>query len=574
MINQQIILYGLALVLLLFTACLNNSDTTADLVILNGDIATMEVDMPTAEAIAIKAGKILKIGKVAAIQPYVGEQTKQIDANGQFVMPGFIEGHGHFSSLGEALTKLNLMNSKNWQEIIRQVKEKSEKLEKGTWVSGRGWHQEKWDTPLEKSVEGYPLHDALSAVSEEHPVILNHASGHSLFANKKAMELAGVTKETADPKGGHIVRDANGEAVGVFEETAMNIIQKAYQDYLDGLSQEELVEEWYGYIKVAEQECLKKGITSFQDAGASYAEIERYAKLAKAGELALRLWVMISAREELADAQLNRFPMIDVGNQFFTCRAIKGYADGALGVRGAWLLKPYEDMPNSHGKNTTPLADLINAAKQAMKHDLQICIHGIGDRANREILNIYENIFKANPNKKNLRWRIEHAQHVNTADIPRFATLGVIPSMQGIHCTSDAPFVPKRLGEFRAKMEAYAWRQLIDAGATIVNGTDAPVEDVNPLPSYYASVTRQLKNSKQSFFPEQAMTRLEALKSYTINNAYGAFEETSKGSLKEGKLADIVILSNNLLTVEPDKILETKVLYTIVNGKVVYRRKK
>ncbi len=571
---MKIHLYTLISLLLGLSACNQATETEAmaDMVILNGKIATMDDDLPEGEAIAIKDGKVLKVGSQGEIEGLVGDKTEVIDAEGKFVMPGFIEGHGHFSSLGSSLMYLNLMESKNWAEIINQVKEKVAESEKGEWITGRGWHQEKWNEVLNKNVEGYPFHDALSAISPNNPVVLGHASGHALFANAKAMEIAGITIETADPKGGRIVRDAGGKLTGVFEETAMSAISDAYQAHLDDLSQEELVAEWQEQIKLAEAECLRRGITSFQDAGSSYDEIDRYIALAEGGELDVRLWVMISSQEDLSSEKLDRFPILNKGDNFFTCRAIKSYADGALGSYGAWLLKPYNDKANFHGQNVTPLADLKTASEQAAKHGLQMCIHAIGDRANREILDLYEGIFKDNPDKTNLRWRIEHAQHINLNDIPRFAELGVIPSMQGIHCTSDAPFVPKRLGEFRAKMEAYAWRKLIESGATIVNGTDAPVENVNPLPSFFASVTRQLTNSDEVFFPEQSMTRDEALKSYTINNAYGAFEEEIKGSLTEGKLADIVILSEDLRTVDKNKILDVQVLYTIVGGEVKYKQ--
>lgn len=563
--------YFILLSLILLQACAENP--MADMVIINAAIATMDEQLPEAEALAVKDGKILKIGTQADIESLIGDKTKIIDAAGKFVMPGFIEGHAHFSSLGKSLTKLNLMKSQNWAEIVELVQAKAATAKAGEWIEGRGWHQEKWNQVVENNVEGYPFHDALSAISPDNPVILHHASGHSLFANEKAMELAGISIETPNPKGGRIVRGANGRATGVFEETAMDPIEAVYQTHLNSLSQEDLTAEWYEQIKLAEAECLRRGITSFQDAGASYQEIDRYVELAKSGELDVRLWVMISSKEDLNSKNLKRFPIINEGNNFFTCRAIKGYADGALGSYGAWLLKPYNDKRGFHGQNVTPLKDLEKASNQAAKHGLQMCIHAIGDRANREILDIYEEIFKANPKLENLRWRIEHAQHINGKDIPRFAQLGVLPSMQGIHCTSDAPYVPKRLGELRAKMEAYAWRKLIESGATIVNGTDAPVEDVDPLPSFFASVTRQLTNSDAVFFPEQSMTRTEALQSYTINNAYGAFEEDIKGSLSVGKLADIVILSGDLRTIDKADILNVSVDCTIVGGKVKFKQK-
>jgi predicted amidohydrolase YtcJ len=524
---------------------------------------------PEAEALAIKDGIIIKIGTNTEIEALKNDDTKVIDAKNQFVMPGFIDGHAHFSSLGESLMNLNLMQTKNWSEIIGLVKDEINKTEKNVWIQGRGWHQEKWNEAIENEVEGYPSHETLSAISPDNPVVLSHASGHAVFANAKAMEIAGITDETPNPEGGRIVRNKDGKAIGVFEEMAEMLITDALKKYRERMTADEKYAEWLKKVDLATAESLSHGITSFQDAGSFFEEISWYEQLAKDKKLDVRLWVMISSEEVINDETLKDFPKIGVGNDFFTCRAIKGYADGALGSHGAWLLKSYTDKPNHFGQNVTPLADLKSNAEFAAKYDLQMCIHAIGDRANREILDIYENVFNQNKTKKDWRWRIEHAQHLNTADIPRFAKLGVIPSMQSVHCTSDAPFVPKRLGTLRAAQEAYVWRELIDAGSTIVNGTDAPVESVNPLPNLYAAMTRKLQTG-ESFYPQHAMTRLEALKSYTINNAFGGFEETKKGSLEVGKYADIVILNQNLLTCDFEKIQDTKVLFTIVNGEIKF----
>ena len=564
-------IYLLLVACITFSAC-QDSDSFADTIIINGVITTMNDAQPEAEALAIKDGIIIKIGTNLEIETLKNEQTKVIDAKNQFVMPGFIDGHAHFSSLGESLMNLNLMQTNNWSEIIEKVKAEVFINEKNIWIQGRGWHQEKWNEPTENAVEGYPSHETLSTISPDNPVVLSHASGHAVFANAKAMEIAGITDETPNPKGGRIVRNKDGKAIGVFEETAEMLITDALKKYREQMTATEKYAAWMKKVDLATAESLSHGITSFQDAGSFFEEISWYEQLAKDEKLDVRLWVMISSEEPINDETLKDFPKIGVGNGFFTCRAIKGYADGALGSHGAWLLKSYTDKPNHFGQNVTPLADLKSNAKFAAKYDLQMCIHAIGDRANREILDIYENIFIKNKTKKDWRWRIEHAQHLNTADIPRFAKLGVIPSMQSVHCTSDASFVPKRLGALRAAQEAYVWRELINAGSTIVNGTDAPVESVNPLPNLYAAMTRKLQTG-ESFYPEHAMTRLEALQSYTINNAFGGFEETKKGSLEVGKYADIVILNQNLLTCDFEKIQETKVIFTIVNGEIKFESK-
>ncbi len=560
---------------LLFFGCKDSSDLEADLFLFNGNFATINPDQPSASALAITDGRIAEVGGPELVKKYQNTAKKSIDLNGQFAMPGFIEGHGHFSNLGKSLIHLNFLTSKNWQEIVNQVAEKAATLEPGVWIEGRGWHQEKWDTPLDQQIHGYPFHDQLSAVSPNNPVILYHASGHALFANKAAMATAGVSTETPNPVGGEIVRDNNGNAIGVFEERAMKVISGSYQDYLTKVPEEEKLALWEEGITLAEQECLAKGITSFQDAGSSFIEIERYRKMAEKGELDLRLWAMVRhSYKEMDNGKLANFPIIDAGNNFFTVRAIKTEVDGALGSFGAWLLRPYADKPNFTGQNTTTIEEVQNIASLAVKHDLQLCVHAIGDRANQEVLNIFEELLPNHPKKDQWRWRIEHAQHLDPADIPRFKKMGVIASMQGIHCTSDAPFVVSRLGVERSKFGAYPWRSLLDAGVVVANGTDAPVEDVSALASIYASVTRKRQDTGMEFFPEQSMTREEALYSYTLGNAYAAFEEESKGSLEVGKLGDIVVLSNNLLTCEAEAIPTTEVRMTIVGGEVKFEQEK
>ncbi len=564
------VVFFLFAALVLLQSC--SPSETADLILINGNIYTVDPGNPRVEAIAIQGDRILKTGSTAEIDRLKSEKTKVIDLKGQFVMPGFIEGHGHFSGLGASLINLNFLKSKSWNEIVQAVAEKAKSAKPEEWITGRGWHQEKWIEPLDQQEQGYPYHDLLSEVSPDHPVLLRHASGHSLFANKKAMELAGISAETPDPSGGRIVRNARGEAIGVFEERAMSLINGVYQEYLDGLSASEQKELWLKGIQLAEEECLKKGITSFQDAGSSFEEIEWYRDLAEKGDLDLRLWAML--RHSFADMKdkLNGFPVLNLGNHTFTCRAIKSEVDGALGAFGAWLLRPYADKPGFEGQNTTPVSEVQNIARLAMDHDMQLCVHAIGDRANRVTLNIYEEIFKANIGKTNLRWRIEHAQHLDTADIPRFKQLGVIASMQGIHCTSDAPFVVKRLGESRSRLGAYPWRSLLDAGVLVANGTDAPVEDVSPIESFYASVTRRRADSGLVFFPEQRMTREEAIYSYTMANAFAAFEEQLKGSLTAGKLADLVVLSNDLTQCADEDVLKTQIVMTMVGGEVKFRK--
>ncbi len=560
----------LSLIILIICSC--GTSEHADMILVNGNIATLDSLTKGATAVAIKNDRFLKIGTNEEILAFQNESTEVIDLKGNFMMPGFIEGHGHLQKMGKVLLHINLMETKNWDEIVNAVAEKVKDAEPGEWIYGRGWHQEKWDTPVERQFSGYPYHDQLSEISPNNPVLLEHASGHSIFANKKAMEIVGINKETPNPVGGNIVRDPNGEIVGVFEENAEKIIENAYNEYIKSLPKEEVYNNWLKGIKLAEQECLSKGITSFQDAGSSFEEIEYYKKLAENGELDIRLWVMIRHSYDKLKGNLGGFPIKNIGNHFLTVNAIKSEVDGALGSYGAWLLEPYNDKPDFYGQNTTSIAEVKNIAGLAYKHNLQFCVHAIGDRANREVLNIFEENFKANPDNQDLRWRIEHAQHIDPRDIPRFKEYGVIASLQGIHCTSDSPFVEKRLGEKRSRLGAYPWRTLLDNGVIIANGTDTPVEDVDPIKCFYASVTRKRADSGAEFFPEQRMTRQEALYSYTLGNAFAAFEEHDKGSITEGKLADIVVLSNDILNCSDEEILQTEVLYTIVGGEVKYQK--
>jgi len=556
---------ALFLASILFSAC--QKKEVADTIFINGNIYTVDEKNPQAEAIAVMGERILAVGSNAEIEKLKGPNTKTIDLDGHFVMPGFIEGHGHFSGLGQSLINLNFLRSKSWDEIVQAVAERAKTAKPGEWIVGRGWHQEKWTTPLDRNVLGYPYHDELSKVSPNNPVLLSHASGHGLFANEKAMQLAGVSAETPSPLGGEIVRDNSGKAIGVFEERAMSVIYKVYQEYLETLSEEDRKKQWLKGIELAQKECLAKGITSFQDAGSSFKDLDGYKALAEAGKFDLRLWAMIRHSSKDMEGKLSAFPWIGLGNNYLTVRGIKSEVDGALGSFGAWLLRPYQDKPDFEGQNTTSVDEVKKIAKMAREHKLQLCVHAIGDRANRVCLDLMEGELKKDEKGQELRWRIEHAQHLDPDDIPRFKKLGVIAAMQAVHCTSDAPFVVKRLGDERARKGAYAWRSLLDAGAVVTNGTDAPVEDVDPLPSFYASVTRRRADTGLIFFPEQKISREEAVYSYTMANAYAAFEEKDKGSLEKGKLADFVVLDQDLIQCKDEDILKTKVLKTVVGGK-------
>jgi predicted amidohydrolase YtcJ len=537
----------------------------ADLVLTNGRVVTVEDSQPEAEAIAIRGDRIVALGSSRDLQKYIGASTRVVDVKGQLVIPGFTEGHGHFTGVGEAQLNLNLMNVRSWDEIVALVAEAVKTAKPGQWIYGRGWHQEKWTAPPLPNVEGFPTHASLDKVSPDNPVVLTHASGHASFVNAKAMAAAGVTRATKSPAGGEILKDASGDPTGLLRETASGLIKEPAGTPTERLARGRKV------LELADREAVSKGITSFQDAGSPFATIDLMKKMVDEGALGVRLWVMVREGNQAEAPKLAQYRMIDYGNGHLTVRAIKRQIDGALGSRGAWLLEPYSDKPDSTGLNTTSVDSIRETAKLAMANDYQLCVHAIGDRANRETLNIFEEAFTANPAKKDLRWRVEHAQHLNPADIPRFAQLGVIASMQAVHCTSDAPYVTARLGAKRAEEGAYVWQKLMKSGAIVSNGTDAPVEDVNPIAGYYSSVTRKTKDG-MVFYPDQRMSRMEALKSYTWNGAYAAFEEGTRGSLKVGKYADVVVLSKDILKVPEEEIPTAHVVYTIVGGRILYQR--
>ncbi len=565
--------------LLLFFGCTNT--VPADLILKNGVIYTVSEDNTTkASAVAVKEGKIIDVGFDSDMDPYIGRDTKVLDLEAKTMIPGFIESHGHIIGLGSSKLKLDLNEVENYDEIVDIVSKTVEQTEPGEWILGRGWHQSKWTSQPEVTVKGFQTHHKLSEVSPKNPVFLVHASGHAGFANAKAMEIAGVLSGEdfnidlgdeifLERNDGEIIRDDNGEPTGIFNEVAQKVISKHIPSEDDDYRDRSL--------ELAIEECLRNGVTSFQDAGSSRSSIETYRKFLALGKMKIRLYVMLSSRDsKLLYEWYERGPDIGLGNNFLTIRAIKLNADGALGSRGAWLLSDYSDRPGHFGMATQSMDYVYEVTQKGLLTGFQINTHAIGDRANREVLNQYEKVFKEYPAASiDHRFRIEHAQHIDPQDIPRFKKLGVIASVQGIHMSSDRPWAIERLGEKRIQEGAYLWKSLIKSGAVVINGTDAPVEPVSPISSFYASVSRKtLKGKPEGGYESwEKMTRLEALKSYTLAAAYGAFEEDIKGSIEVGKLADFTVLSRDIMTVSEDQILGTKILYTIVNGKIEYQAK-
>ena len=566
---------ALALVTLIAAGCAADQARTApaDLVLRNGHIVTVDSALPEAQAVAVRGYEIIAVGTDDEIDAYIGEETEVVDLNGRLAVPGFIEGHGHYMGLGRAKMILDLTKARAWEDIVSLVGAAARDAGRDAWIAGRGWHQEKWDSIGEPTFDGVPAHASLSAVSPANPVYLTHASGHAAFANGRALELAGIDRDTPNPPGGEIVRDDDGNPTGLLRETAQGLVGRVMSRAQAQRSPQEIEAEARRMVELAGQAALENGVTSFHDAGSDFETIDFLKELEAEGRLPVRLYVMVRGEpNDTLAARLKDYRMVAEGNDFLTVRSIKHSIDGALGAHGAWLLAPYADMPSSAGLNTTDPAVIERTAQIAIENGFQVNTHAIGDRANREVLDIYERTFAAHPDRTDVRWRIEHAQHLDEAEIPRFAQLGVIAAMQGVHATSDGPWIDKRLGQERARIGAYVWRDLLDSGAVIANGTDVPVEDINPIASFYATVARRLADGSV-FFEGQRLTRDEALHSYTLANAYAAFEEDIKGSITPGKLADIVVLSKDIMTIPEDEIPTAQVDATIIGGRIVFERR-
>lgn len=565
------IIFSFIISILFLTGCTNPEKESATLLIHGGPIYTVDTTQVTVEAVATKGNKILFAGSLAEAEIYKTDETQIIDLAGKTMTPGLIEGHGHFMGLGFNELNIDLINTTSYQEIVDIVAEAAKTAEPGEWITGRGWHQSKWDALPEDAVNGFQTHYKLSQVSPDNPVYLSHASGHAGFANAKAMEVAGIqliNKDGIDKlevEGGEVMRDKFGQPTGIFNERAQGLIRKHIP--------ENTPEKNIKAFDLAVAACHRNGITSFHDAGIGSETITSYEKAKATNRMNVRIYAMITGwDEDLVNEWYERGPLVDPDN-LLTIRSIKLNCDGALGSRGAWLLEEYTDRPGHFGHETLPMEFVKKTALNGLQNGFQVCAHAIGDRANREILDRYEAAFIALPSlKENHRFRIEHAQHLHPDDIPRFAGLGVIPAMQAVHMSSDRSWAIDRLGEKRIVEGAYMWQDLLKSGIPIVNGTDVPVEPLNPMASFYASVSRKtLKGLPEGGYePAQKMTREQALKSYTLDAAYGAFEENIKGSITSGKLADFTIYSQDLMKVSEEEILKTEIAMTIFDGKVVY----
>lgn len=564
-------LFTVAIAILFLSSCSDSNKEFATMIIHGGTIYTADSTQTTVEAVATKNNMILFAGSLAEAESYKNEQTQLIDLKGKTMTPGLIEGHGHFMGLGYNELRLDLMNTRSYQDIIDAVAERVKTAKPGEWITGRGWHQSKWDSMPSDLVNGFQTHHRLSDVSPDNPVYLSHASGHAGFANAKAMGIAGLQVlskdgiKTFEIEGGEVITDQSGRPTGVFNERAQSLISKHIPKNTPETDKQA--------FNLAVEACYKNGITSFHDAGIGRGTIALFDRMKSDNNMGIRIYAMLTGwDEELLNEWYLKGPNVDP-DHLFTIRSVKLNCDGALGSRGAWLLESYSDRADHFGHETLPMDFVKKTASNGLKNGFQVCAHAIGDRANREILDRYEAALKEDSMLgTDHRFRIEHAQHLHPDDIPRFAELNVIPAMQAVHMSSDRPWAIDRLGEKRIKEGAYMWQALLQSGVPIVNGTDVPVEPINPIASFYASVSRKTLEGlpEGGYEPDQKMTRAQALKSYTLDAAYGAFEEKIKGSISAGKLADFTIYNQDLMTVDEDDILNTTIVMTIFDGKIVY----
>jgi predicted amidohydrolase YtcJ len=534
----------------------------ADLILTNGRIYTVDDSHPVVTALAVRGTRVAFVGDTRGALTLRGPQTRVVDLAGRTVIPGMVDAHGHVSGLGEALANADLVGSTSVDEVVARVVAKAQGRPAGQWISGRGWDQNRWGDTR------FPTHEKLSAAFPNNPVILGRVDGHAIFVNKKAMELANVTATTKDPDGGQIIRDAAGNPTGVFVDNAMALIRRV----VPPASRDETKRN----VMAAIAEAQRWGLTGVHDAGAGEDVLGIYDELGKAGQMAFRMYAMISGgrtESAMVDRLVAQGPKSGLNGGTLWIRSIKLYSDGALGSRGAALLDPYSDDAKNNGLLVSDPKFIEAIAVKALKAGFQVNTHAIGDRGNRVVLDAYEAALKQVPVADH-RFRIEHAQILNYADIPRFAQLGVIPSMQASHQTSDMYWAGTRLGTHRLP-GAYAWRSLLNTGVVVPNGSDFPVEYVNPLISFHAAIARQDANDWPAggWYPEQVMTRDEALKSMTIWPAYAAFQEQELGSLTPGKYADFVVLDQDIMRVPPSLVLKTHVLSTWVGGKAVYEAK-
>ena len=529
-----------------------------DLILHNARIYTMDAARTTAEAIAIRGDRIARVGTNAAVLALRGSATRVIDLSGAAIVPGLEDAHGHFTGLGASMQSIDLRGTTSYEQVVGMVRQRAASARAGEWIVGRGWDQNDW------SDTQWPTHDLLSAASPNNPVYLTRVDGHAGLANRRALDLAEITNATADPVGGRLIRGPSNQPSGVLIDTAQALVSSKIPPASDAQLDEQIL--------LADREMRRLGLTMVHDAGTDGRTVDAYKRLIDAGRLKTRLYVMLRGPLATLQPALDKGPITDYSNHRLAVRAIKVVADGALGSRGAAMLEPYADEPGTTGLLTTPPDEVYAQTHAASKAGFQTATHAIGDRANRLVMDIYERVQREVPGARALRMRIEHAQILDRAEIPRFASLSVIASMQPTHATSDMPWVAARIGPERVEEGAYVWRKLMSSGATIAAGSDFPVELPNPLLGFYAAITRQDPKGQPAsgWMPGERMSRDEALASFTRNAAFAAHAETLLGSLEAGKLADLVVLSKDIMRIAPPDILTASVRLTIVGGEIVY----
>jgi predicted amidohydrolase YtcJ len=543
--------------LLLVSSTAVAQERPADMILYNARIYTVDENRPMAEAMAIRDGMVLFVGRRRGADAVAGERTERVDLHGSTVIPGMVDAHVHLMGLGAALRNIDLVGTRSYDEIIRLVVARARTTPKGEWIQGRGWDQNDWGDTR------FPTHEALSRAVPDHPVYLTRVDGHAALVNAKAMQLAGLTPASADPDGGRIIRNAGGNPSGVLIDRAQGLVARAIPEPSTREQREALL--------AAIAEANHWGLTGIHDAGVGSGSIDLYEAVAREGGYNIRNYVMIASDDGTLQRYFDRGPQSALYDGRLWIRAIKISADGALGSRGAALLESYSDEPGNSGLLITPFDRIREVSSRALRQGFQVNVHAIGDRANRVVLDAFEAALQEVPTADH-RFRVEHAQILHFQDLPRFAQLDVIPSMQGSHQTSDMYWAIDRLGWTRVQ-GAYAWRSLLNTGVVIPNGSDFPVESPNPLISFKAFVTRQDANGWPAggWFPDERTTRTEALKSMTIWPAYASFMDDVSGSLTPGKYADFVVLDQDIMTVAPERILDARVLMTVLGGTVVYR---
>jgi len=530
---------------------------TPDLLLLNAHVITMAPGQPSAVAIAVSAGRIAWVGTDADSRRLYPGAASVLDLHGATVLPGITDSHTHLMELGKSLLQLNLKDVPNDKEAVERVKQRVAAAKPGEWILGWGWDEGKW-------AAHYPDNRALSAVSPNNPVYLVGLHTFAAWANKRALVLAGIDKNTADPENGKILRDPQtGEPAGIL----LNHAQKLVESHIPPMTLPQVEQA----IELAARKCVRNGLTSVHEAKVTPIMVDAFRDLVRKNRMPLRVYALLDGDDQqMVATWLQRGPEIDPQHRL-TIRAFKLFADGALGSRGAALLEPYSDAPQTRGLMTTPEPAVYDLTRRALRRGFQVCTHAIGDRANRAVLDAYEQAMREVPTARDPRLRIEHAQVLAPQDIPRFAKLGIIASMQPTHCTSDKAWAEARLGPQRVK-GAYAWQSVLKTGAHLPLSSDFPGETLNPFYGIYAAITRQdpQGNPPGGWYPEQRLTLAEALRGYTLEGADAEFEEKDKGSIEAGKLADFTVIDLDPAKVPPKDILNTRVLKTIVGGQVVY----